>query len=68
MGPNLPIYAGDSIPSDERFGDRAGDFYAGSGLPSGSKTIAVDVYSGNNLQGKLLGIVNRSFTIDNDLT
>ncbi|MEL7083369.1 MAG: S8 family serine peptidase [Cyanobacteria bacterium J06597_1] len=49
------------------FGDREGDFFAGSGLPTGSNTLAVDVYSGNDLQGQLLETVNRSFTIVNDL-
>ncbi len=48
------------------FGDLNGDFTGGS-LPLGQNTITFDIYSQDSLQGELLGIVSRTFTVINDV-
>lgn len=48
------------------FGDNQGDYDGGS-IPLGDNSISFDLYSQNNLQGNLLGIVTRNFTVIDDL-
>ena len=49
------------------FGDLSGDFFSGIPLPLGENSIEFDVYSRNNLRGRLLDTINRTFTVIDDI-